>query len=150
MENVKKEEVIKVREDLNKMVSQIKFEEVGTAKYPRKACMVTLWTGKKIEFADKNGELYDYLLSFVDTGKEKPVKSVCLCEEVKKDASLDFGEGNDENSKTYICVKYTLNSGATFRLFPAKKFGSGIIINYYDAFKKQQVEQKSTAPKIEK
>ena len=74
---------VKIRKDLNDMVLKIKFEEVGSKNYKRMACMVTLFTGKQLEFSDKEG-IYDLFVSYSDLGEKDFLKSVKLVEEQKK------------------------------------------------------------------
>ena len=128
------------------MVKKIQFEEVGTKNYPRKACVVTLFTGKKIEFTDKDG-IYDLFVSYQALGDKDFIKSVRLVEEEKKvENSVDFDMDDDVKSNTFFCVLYELKNGQAYRLFASKKFAKQMIINYYDLFKRQQAEQKKVAP----
>lgn len=145
-------ENVKIRKDLNDIVSKIKFEEVGRKDYKRIVCSVTLFTGKVLEFKDKDN-VYDLLVSFVEAGEKDILKSVELVEEERKiDSALSFDFEEDEKdvkSKTYICVLYTLKDNRTFRLFPANKFVRQIIDNYYKKYKDEQKEQKQNTTKKE-
>lgn len=134
---------VKIREDLHKIVSKIRFEEVGNSKYKRMACCVHLFDGRIVEFRDKDN-LYNLLLSFVEAGDKDIVVSVKLVEEERKASSVfafDFEEDEkDINSNTYICVLYTLANGQIMRLFPAEKYGRQLIDNKYKQFKNIELE----------
>ena len=140
-------ENVKIRKDLNDIVSKIKFEEVGRNSFKRVVCNVTLFTGKVLEFKDKDN-IYDLFVSYVEAGKKDIVKSATLVEEERKGSTLSFDFEEDEEdvkSNTYICVLYELTNGRTYRLFPANKFVRQIIDNYYKKFKAEQKEKAAQA-----
>ena len=141
---------VKIRKDINDIVSKIKFEEVGRKDYKRIVCNVTLFTGKVLEFKDKDN-IYDLLVSYVEAGEKDIVKSVRLVEEERKiDSALSFDFEEDEEdikSNTYLCVLYELKDGRNLRLFPANKFVRQIIDNYYKKFKDEQKQEKQNTTK---
>lgn len=156
MENVKNVENVKIREDLNKIISKVRFEEVGSKNYKRMACIATIdpnlsKSGKTIEFREKdNAGLFDLLVSYYEMGEKDPVESVKLVEDFKKNLksqSFLSDDEEDDSSELYISLLYTLKDGSKFRLFPARgRIDKGIINNYYAKMKALQEEQK-TAPK---
>lgn len=140
-EEVKVEEKV-VREDLNDMVTSIKFSKIEN-RYgnDRFVSRVKLFNGESIDFNDKDG-LHELLVSFSKSGIEKPIKSVKLVEEVKKSKVDTFDGEVDDAFNTYICVLYELIDDSVFRLFPARKYvDRRIIDNYYRLYKSQNVKK---------
>ena len=56
------ENKIKVREDLNDIVKDIKFGLLKTRYNERKVCTLTVFNGDTIEFSDTEG-IYDMILT---------------------------------------------------------------------------------------
>ena len=123
-------ENFKIREDLNSIVSDIKFKSNKTNYGIRNVCNVILFNDKVIEFRDTDN-LYELFQSYVDIGETDFIKSKELVEEYKKNA-----EGEIEG--TYICVKYTLKDGSVYRLFATKCNSNKMIDNYYKFYKQQK------------
>ncbi len=123
-------ENFKIREDLNSIVSDIKFKSNKTNYGIRNVCNVILFNDKVIEFRDTDN-LYELFQSYVDIGETDFIKSKELVEEYKKNA-----EGEIEG--TYICVKYTLKDGSVYRLFATKFNSNKMIDNYYKFYKQQK------------
>jgi len=135
MENqVLKNEELKIREDLNNIVSSIKFRKIENKFGGRRFCEVTLFNGATIEFKDSEG-LADLFQSYVNCGDKDFIKSKKLVEEISK-------EKDDKESRLYICVLFELKDGSTYRLFPTRFLSNKIIDNYYDFYKKQQKQSK--------
>lgn len=137
--------IVKVREDINDMVSDIQFRRINGKYSSRDVAVVTLFSGATIEFRDTEG-LYDLFLSYRDIGKTDFLKSKKLVEEIKSitgDVTEDFV---DEKTGTYICVLFELKNGKKYRLFPSRKFvDRDIIDNYYDAWKEKKAKENKPA-----
>lgn len=120
---------IKIREDLNDMVKDIKFVKIKTRYGDRVVCNVTLFNNEIIEFSDKDG-VYALFTSYLKCGETNFIKSKELVEEYKK---------NDEGEivGSYICVKYTLKDDSVYRFFVSRFTSLKILDNYYNLFKKQ-------------
>lgn len=125
---------LKIREDLNEMVKEIKFKHIVTKFGERNVCNVTLFNDEVVEFKDADS-FYDVLKSYAKCGEKDFIKSTKLVDEFKKDE-----EGN--NVGIYTCVLYELKDGTVARLFPTKFNARVILNNYYNFFKKQQKIQK--------
>lgn len=142
-ENVVKEKVVnekvnesefKIRKDLNEIVKKIKLLPIKTNFGTRNVCNVVLFNDVTVEFKDTDN-LVQLFQSYVDKGETDFIKSKELVDEYKKDE-----EGVIVG--TYICVRYTLNDGAVYRLF-ARHFSSNKLIdNYYDLYKKSKNSNK--------
>lgn len=127
-------ENLKIREDLNDMVKEIKWNVQETKYGIRYFCNVKLFNDEIIEFSDKNG-VYEVLKSYSKCGEKDFVKSRKLVEEFKVDDSGSV-------VSTYICLRYELVDGTIFKLF-LTKFNSNLVINnYYNLFKKLQAMPK--------
>ena len=120
-----------VREDLNCIVKNAKFEEVKTKYGTRYPFYVTLFNDTKLEFTDSDG-LCELLLSYKNCGKKDFIKFKGLVEEVKLNE-----EGKVE--KKYICFKYVLSDDTTYRLFARKYSYNKIIDNYYENYKSLKI-----------
>lgn len=139
---------VKVREDLNDMVSDISFKKIKTRYNERKVTQVTLFNGEVIEFKDSEG-LYDLFMSYRNIGETDFIKSKRLVEETRSTAVDITDDQVDESTGTYICVLFELKNGKIYRLFPSRKFTDrGIIDNYYNLFKKKQAEQKQQKQQV--
>lgn len=121
---------LKIREDLNKIVSKIAFKTIRTNYGTRHLCIVTLFNDVSIEFKDSDG-LFELFQSYIDVGETDFIKSKELVEEYKKN-----DEGEVEG--TYICVKYTLKDDSVYRLFATKFNSNKMIDNYYRLFKNKE------------
>ena len=121
------EKEIKAREDLDKIVKDIKFGVVKTRFNERKVCVVTMFNNDTIEFSDNEG-LYDLIFTYKKLGLNC-IKTQKLVEEIQKNPS-------DENKEPlYICVLITLEDGKEFRLFPTRRADKLRIEAYYTAYK---------------
>lgn len=120
--------IIKEKEDLSEMVKSMGFKRVKSRYGERFPYLVKLFNDVEIEFID-DGDIRKLFQSYADTTGSDFMKSKKLVLEEKFD-----DEGNVE--KEYICIKYVLNDGSEYRLFP-KYFNNGVVIqNYYQFFKK--------------
>lgn len=127
-EKINTSEEVKIREDLNSIVDEIRFRTIKSKYGDRHVCILKIKNkGPEIEFKDSDG-LFELFQSYVATGDEDFLKSKTLVEEEKKDE-----EGNVTG--TYICIKYELKDGSVYRLFTTKFLSNKIIINYYNKFK---------------
>ena len=79
------EKEIKAREDLDKIVKDIKFGVVKTRFNERKVCVVTMFNNDTIEFSDNEG-LYDLIFTYKKLGLNC-VKTQKLVEEIQKNPS---------------------------------------------------------------
>lgn len=130
-EKVVKVNDLKIREDLNDIVKDIKFLHQKTNFGFRNVCNVRLFNNKVIEFKDADN-IYDLFASYVEKGEDNFIKSVKLIEEIQTD------ENSGNAVRKYICVRYDLVDGGVYRLF-AKNFTSNKTIeNYYDLYKSQK------------
>lgn len=125
---------LKIREDLNEMVKDIKFKHIETKYGVRNVVNVILFNGEIIEFKDSEG-VYEVFQSYIKCGEKDFIKSKKLVEEFKKDE-----EGNVDG--TYICVLYELTDETKYRLFVSKFTSVKILNNYYNLFKKNQKTNK--------
>ena len=128
-------EEIKIREDLNNIVKDIKFGLVKTRYNERKVCALTMYNGDVVEFADTEG-LYDMILTHKKLGLEC-VKTTKLVEEIQKNPT------DEVKNPTFVCVLVTLIDGTEFRLFPNKRADKLRIDAYYTAYKQANNPKKS-------
>ena len=121
------QEELVIREDLDKIVAQSRFKEVKNKYGVRHPYIVTLFNGVDIEFEDTDG-FFDLLTSYRNCGQKGYVQSKALVEELKL---------NDEGVavRKYICMKYVLEDGSVYRLFPKKYVSNKVIDNYYNFYK---------------
>lgn len=133
---MEKENVVKIREDLNNMVKKIEFG-IEKTRYgnTRKVCSIVLFNGDTITINDSEG-ICDMISTFKKLGKEL-IGSKQLVEEVQKNPT-------DENKDpTYMCVLVKLVDGQEFRLFPSNRADRIRLNAYYDAFKMANQPKKS-------
>ena len=127
-------EKLKIRENLNEIVKEIKFKSIKTNYGVRNVCNVILFNDVVIEFRDTDG-VYELFCSYKDLGETDFIKSKQLVEEPRKN-----DEGEIES--TYICVKYTLKDGSVYRLFATKFNANKMIDNYYKLYFKNKESKK--------
>ena len=118
---------VKIREDLNNIVKDIKFGLVKTRYNERKVCSVSVFNGDTIEFSDTEG-LYDMIATHKKLGMDC-IKSKQLVEELVKNPS------EEDKNPSYVCVLITLVDGQEFRLFPSRRADKVRIEAYYNAYK---------------
>ena len=128
MENQVKK--LKIREDLDSIVSSIKFKTLTNNYGTRHVCVVTLFNNETIDFKDAEG-LFELLASYQKCGVKDFIKSTKLVDEISK-------EKEDKEPRVYTCVLYELSDGSSYRLFPVKFISNKIIDNYYNLFKQNQ------------
>lgn len=136
------EKEVKVREDLNLIVTKIGMKPPESDRYGRSSCVVKLVNGQILNFRDKDG-FFDLLKSYELAGKkpEDFIKSKELVEELKKVNDENLDDMQDEGKNTYICVKYVLDKDGEdkiYRLFPSRRVDYDIIDNCYEFYKKQK------------
>ena len=83
---------VKIREDLNNIVKDIKFGLVKTRYNERKVCSVSVFNGDTIEFSDTEG-LYDMIATHKKLGMDC-IKSKQLVEELVKNPSEEDEESD--------------------------------------------------------
>ena len=144
MTEVKNVETTKIRTDLNDMVTNIELKKISTRYNSRNVAIVTLYNGETLEFKDSEG-LHDLFMAFRKTGHKDFIKTKELIE-AESTGSDDIADVESEqlnaNTKTYICVLYTLANDEKYRLFPSGRFVRKMIDLYYDKFKEQQKQEK--------
>lgn len=123
------EKELKVREDVNEMVKEIKFKVAKTKYGDRVTCNIRLFNDEVIECPDSDG-VFPVLKSFAQAGVKDYMKTPRLVEEISK-----------EGTSTYFCVLYELADGTTFRLFPSNRNAKLILNNYYNLFKRLQSQK---------
>ena len=128
------ENKIKVREDLNDIVKDIKFGLLKTRYNERKVCTLTVFNGDTIEFSDTEG-IYDMILTHKKLGLEC-IKSTKLVEDIQKNPT------DEDKDPLFVCVLVTLVDGKEFRLFPSRRADRVRIDAYYNA-KKQMATKKA-------
>jgi hypothetical protein len=129
VKDVKNENNIKIREDLNDMVTSIGFKTISNRFGDRHVVEVKLWNNEVIEFKDDK-KLFEICMSFKKCGETDFIKSRKLVE--------DFVINEDgEVTGTYICVRYELTDGTKVVLFASDSFSARKILdNYYKLYKK--------------
>lgn len=131
MENqVTKNEELKIREDLNSIVRDIKFKKIENKFGTRYVCNVTLFNNEVIEFKDSDG-VFDLFNSYHKCGETNFIKSKKLVDEISE-------AKDDKEARVYTCVLFELNDGSKYRLFPTKFVSNKIIDNYYNLYKKNK------------
>ncbi len=122
---------------LNDMVTKIGLK-LEKGRYGDKSiCSVEFFNGEKVEFTDKNKQLYDVLMAYKVCGKSNVIKSKSLVEMEKSD-TVDFVDNVVDNEKaTFIAVVYELIDGKKYYLFPARFADLTIINLYYDSYTAQ-------------
>jgi len=137
MENTENKAVVtaKIREDLERIVKDIKFGLLKTKYGERKLCTVTVFNGDTIDFVDTEG-LYDMIATYKKLGLPC-VASKKLVEEMPKNPSDETKDG------TYVCVLVTLVDGKEFRLFPSRRADKVRIDAYYTAYKQANSVKKA-------
>lgn len=140
--------MVKIRKDLNEMVSSIQLKKLKTRYNERNVCLVTLFDKQEVEFKDADG-LYDLFQSYKKCGKfEGLILSKTLVEEEKTASVAD--DIVDEATGTYFCVLYKLSTGREFRLFLNRPYIDKLIIeNSYEVYKtKKKEEQPQSKPQV--
>ncbi len=140
-----------VRKDLNEIVKGIQLTNVKTRYSTRPVCRVTLKSGDKLDFNDKDG-LLKLLGVYTKNGLkiEDVVESVQLVEEVRTDDVILSSGEFDEDKNTYICVLYVLKpqegqkTGRKFRFFVDGRVNLDIIDFVYNQYKKQEKASSKT------
>ena len=115
------EEVVKVRKDLNDIVSNIEFKRIDERYSSRDVAIVTFYNGSKVEFRDRDG-LYDLFSEYRNLGYKDFIKSKVLFEDVINGAQDVSSDDIDSSFNTYVCVLFELQDGSKYRLFPRQKF----------------------------
>lgn len=123
------EKELKVREDVNEMVKEIKFKVTNTKYGDRATCNIRLFNDEVLECPDSDG-VFPVLKSFAQTGAKDYMKTPRLVEEISKDGT-----------STYFCALYELTDGTIFRLFPSNRNAKLILNNYYNLFKRLQSQK---------
>ncbi len=139
--------MIEVRKDLNEIVEKMALKLESSRRSERSICKVTLkYSGRVIDFLDKDNALYDLLKTYKDFGEDDVIKSRALIEDVKSSAVEGFGENDLSNSEkeTFIAVLYELKNGRKFYLFPARGVDNAIIDLHYDKYKEEQKQTKNS------
>lgn len=134
MEELNVEKKLKVREDLNDIVTSIALRKMDTKYGVKTYCIAKLFNGITVQFNDKSG-LYDYVETLKACGLdvEKEVVSRKLVDEIKLD-----DEGRPQS--VYACVKYVMKDGTFFILCADKFIDSkriNLVYNQYQESKKQ-------------
>lgn len=119
---------------LNDMVTKIGLKLEKSRYGEKSVCTVEFFNGEKVEFLDKNKQLFDVLSAYKKCGNSQPIVSKQLVEMEKSDTVDVVDSVVDGEKMTFVAVVYELVDGRKYYMFPARFADLTIIDLYYDSY----------------